>query len=159
LVITMGRKEYYKDPGAPAPNSLVPASNMLVVNDAGEILMQRRRDTGQWALPGGKQEIGESAAECAVREAEEETGILAEVTGFLGVYSNPEHIVEYTDGECRQQFEVVYLGRPVSGEPKANDEADAVRWIAPDDLGSFDIHPSMHEQIGHYLAGTYPYLG
>lgn len=86
------------------------------------------------------------------------TGVLAQVIGFLGVYSNPEHIVEYTDGERRQQFEVVYIGRPVGGEPRINDEADDVRWIAPDDLASFDIHPSMHEQIGHYLRGTYPYL-
>ncbi|MFD7443991.1 NUDIX hydrolase [Streptomyces sp. NPDC059909] len=155
----MGRTEYYHDPKAPKANTLIPASNMLVVNDEGAILLQRRRDTGQWALPGGAQDIGESPAQCAVRECEEETGIVAEVTGFLGVYSNPEHIIEYTDGEIRQQYEAVYIGRPVGGQPTVNDEADGVRWIRPEDLGSLDIHASMHEQIGHYLLGTYPYLG
>ncbi|WP_329400280.1 NUDIX domain-containing protein [Streptomyces melanogenes] len=155
----MGRTEYYYDPKAPKANTLIPASNMLVVNDKGEILLQRRRDTGQWALPGGAQDIGESPAQCAVRECEEETGVVAEVTGFLGVYSNPAHIVAYTDGEIRQQFEVAYIGRPMGGRPTINDEADGVRWVHPDDLGTLDIHPSMHEQIGHYLSGDYPHLG
>ncbi len=155
----MGRNEYYYDPKAPKANTLIPASNLLVVNEAGAILLQRRRDTGQWALPGGVQDIGESPAQCAVRECQEETGIIAEVTGFLGVYSNPDHIVAYTDGEIRQQYEAAYIGCPVGGEPTVNDEADGVRWVAPEDLGTLDIHPSMHEQIGHYLTGTYPHLG
>ncbi|MEY9938586.1 8-oxo-dGTP pyrophosphatase MutT (NUDIX family) [Streptacidiphilus sp. MAP5-52] len=57
----MGRTEYLNDPSAPKANTLIPASNLLVVNASGEILLQRRRDTGQWALPGGAQDIGETA--------------------------------------------------------------------------------------------------
>ena len=63
------RIEYWHDDQAPRPNSLVPASNLLVANDSGQILLQRRRDTGQWALPGGKQDIGETPSQCAVRES------------------------------------------------------------------------------------------
>jgi 8-oxo-dGTP pyrophosphatase MutT (NUDIX family) len=155
----MGRIEYYHDPAAPKANSLVPASNLLVVNDDGAILFQRRRDTGQYALPGGKQDIGETAAECAVRECEEETGIRAEITGFLGVYTNPHHIVAYTDGEIRQQYENCYIGRPIGGEPTINDEADDVVWIQPADLDKYDIHASMRQQVGDYLSGNYPYIG
>ncbi|SFC61769.1 NUDIX domain-containing protein [Streptomyces aidingensis] len=155
----MGRTEYYYDPDAPKANTLIPASNLLVVNADGAILMQRRRDTGQWALPGGAQEIGESPAECAARECEEETGVRAEVTGFLGVYSNPAHIIAYSDGEIRQQYEAVYIGRPIGGAPAANDEASDVRWVRPDELDELDIHASMREQIGHYLSGAYPYVG
>ncbi|MFC4034185.1 NUDIX hydrolase [Streptomyces polygonati] len=155
----MGRTEYYNDPDAPKANTLIPASNLLVVDESGAILLQRRRDTGQWALPGGAQDIGETAAQCAVRECLEETGIIAELTGFLGVYTNPHHIVAYTDGEIRQQYENTYIGRPVGGEPTINDEADGVRWVQPDDLDAYDIHASMRQQIGDYLAGTYPYLG
>lgn len=99
----MGRTEYYNDPNAPKANTLIPASNLLVVNEAGSILLQRRRGTGQWALPGGAQAIGETAAQYAIRECLEETGIIAEISGFLGVYTNPKHIVAYTDGEIRQQ--------------------------------------------------------
>ena len=154
----MGRTEYYYDAQAPKANSLVPASNLLVVDETDAILLQRRRDTGQWALPGGAQDIGETAAQCAVRECLEETGILAEITGFLGVYTNPQHIVAYSDGEIRQQYETTYIGRPASGEPTVNDEADAVRFVSPGDLGGYDIHPSMRQQIGDYLAGTSPPL-
>jgi 8-oxo-dGTP pyrophosphatase MutT (NUDIX family) len=154
----MGRTEYYFDSTAPKANSLVPASNLLVVNADGAILLQRRRDTGQWALPGGAQDIGETAAQCALRECREETGIIAEITGFLGVYTNPDHIVAYTDGEIRQQYETTYIGRPTGGEPTVNNEADAVRFVLPADLNEYDIHPSMRQQIGDYLAGTYPPL-
>ncbi|WP_330253470.1 NUDIX domain-containing protein [Nocardia sp. NBC_00565] len=58
----MGRIEYYHDPKAPEPNSLVVACNLLVTDESGAILMQRRRDTGQWALPGGAMDFGETAA-------------------------------------------------------------------------------------------------
>jgi len=81
----MGRIEYYNDSTAPKANSLVVACNLLVTDDTGAILLQRRRDTRQWALPGGAMDIGETASQCAVRECKEETGIEAEVTGFLGV--------------------------------------------------------------------------
>ena len=155
----MGRVEYYHDPKAPKPNSLVVACNLLVTDDDGAILLQRRRDTGQWALPGGAMDFGETPAECAIRECHEETGITAEIIEFLGIYSNPNHIVAYTDGEVRQQYENTYIGRPVSGKPTINDEADGVEFVAAGDLDSYDIHPSMRQQIGDYLSGSYPYLG
>jgi len=120
--------------------------------------LQPRRDTGQWALPGGAQELGETIAECAVRECREETGVDVAVTGILGVYSDPRHIVEYSDGEVRQEYEVTLVGRPIGGEPTINEEASDVRWVHPDDLGVLDIHPTMRRQIDHYLAGQYPHV-
>jgi 8-oxo-dGTP pyrophosphatase MutT (NUDIX family) len=154
----MGRIEHWHNPQAPKPNTLIPASNLLVVNDRGEILLQRRRDTGQWAIPSGAQEIGETPTECAIRECREETGIDAEVTGFLGVYSDPAHVVEYTDGEIRQEYEVTMIGRPIRGAPAANDEASDVRWVQPHDLDMLDIHPTIQRQIDHYLRNEYPHI-
>lgn len=151
------RIEYWHDDQAPSPNSLVPASNLLVVNSLGQILLQRRRDTGQWALPGGKQDFGETPSQCAIRECEEETGVRASITGFLGVYSDPAHIVEYTsNGEVRQEFEITLIGEPVAGQPAANDEASDVRWVAPAELDRLDIHPTMRRQLDDYLQGSYP---
>jgi 8-oxo-dGTP pyrophosphatase MutT (NUDIX family) len=154
----MGRIEYLNDPSAPKPNSLVPAAGVLAVDDRGRVLLQRRRDTGQWAIPMGKQELGETVAQCAVRETREETGVLVEVTGLLGIYSDPGHIVAYTDGETRQEYEVILLGRPVSGEPAANDEASAAGWFTAAELEGLDIHPTQWRQLYDWLNGKHPHV-
>ncbi|MFK3981288.1 NUDIX hydrolase [Micromonospora sp. NPDC050397] len=154
----MGRVEYWNDPDAPKANTLVPACGVLAVDDQGAILLQRRRDTGQWALPMGKMEIGETPSECAVRETREETGIDVKVTGILGVYSDPGHIVAYTDGEVRQEYEVTLLARPVGGALTANDEASEIGWFLPDELASLDIHPTMWRQITDYLRQRFPHI-
>lgn len=151
------RNEYWHDPNAPTANSLVPAAMLLVIDAEGRLLLQCRRDTGQWAIPGGKQELGEAPSTCAVREAEEETGVRARVTGLLGVFSDPDHVVEYTsDGEVRQEFEITLLGEPVSGNPSGTAESSHAAWIAPHELDNYDIHPTMRRQIDAYLSGSYP---
>jgi 8-oxo-dGTP pyrophosphatase MutT (NUDIX family) len=153
------RIEYLNDPAAPKPNSLVPAAGVLAVDDAGRVLLQRRRDTGQWAIPMGKQELGETVAQCAVRETAEETGVTVEVNGILGIYSDPGHIVLYeSDGETRQEFEIILLGRPVSGEPAANDEASAASWFTTAELDGLDIHQTQRRQLRDWLGGTYPHV-
>ena len=154
----MGRVEYWNDPVAPKPNSLVPACGILAVDDLGRVLLQRRRDTGQWAIPMGKQELGETPSQCAIRETQEETGVLTMITGILGVYSDPGHIVAYTDGEIRQEWELILLGRPVSGSPAVNDEASDVRWVAVADLESLDIHPTQWRQLRDWLNGSGPHV-
>ena len=155
----MGRTDFFHDETAPKANSLVPAAGILAVDDQGRLLLQRRRDTGQWAIPMGKMELGETPTECAVRETLEETGVQVEPTGLLGIYSDPGYIVAYDDhqdptrfGEVRQEFEITLIGRPVSGSPTVNDEADSVRWFDPAELDDLDIHPGMRRQIADYLA-------
>jgi 8-oxo-dGTP pyrophosphatase MutT (NUDIX family) len=152
------RVEYWNDPQAPAPNSLVPACGVLALDGEGRLLVQRRRDTGQWALPMGKMELGETPSACAIRETEEETGILVEVTQILGIFSDPGHVVAYGDGEIRQEYEVIFIARPISGAPRVNDEASEVRWVTPDDLRDLDIHPTQWRQLNHFLDRTYPFF-
>ena len=154
----MGRVEYWNDPAAPKPNSLVPACGVLAADDSGRVLLQRRRDTGQWAIPMGKQELGETPSQCAIRETLEETGVLTELTGILGVYSDPRHIVAYSDGEVRQEWELTFLGRPVSGTPTVNDEAIDVRWVEPGDLEALDIHPTQWRQLRDWLTRAWPHV-
>jgi 8-oxo-dGTP pyrophosphatase MutT (NUDIX family) len=154
----MGRTEYWNDPQAPKPNSLVPACGVLATDDQGRILLQRRRDTGQWAIPMGKMELGETPSQCAIRETREETGVLTEITAILGIYSDPGHIIAYSDGENRQEYEVILLGRPVSGTPTANDEASDVAWIEPGNLAAFDIHPTQWRQLHDYLNQSWPHV-
>jgi RNA-directed DNA polymerase len=54
-------------------------------------------------------DLGESIVETAVREVKEETGLDIEVTGLIGVYTNPRHVMAYTDGEVRQQFSLCLI--------------------------------------------------
>jgi 8-oxo-dGTP pyrophosphatase MutT (NUDIX family) len=149
------RIDYYDDPAAPPPNSVVPAAVALVVNDAGEILMIRRTDNGNWALPGGAIEMSESVAGAAVRETFEETGIRVEVTGLLGVYSDPGHVIHFTSNdEVRREFSVVVTARPVGGEPTVSSESSEVRWVPPGDLGGYKMGRAMRKRVDDYLSGT-----
>ncbi|WP_410876388.1 NUDIX domain-containing protein [Nocardia sp. A7] len=154
------RRDYYKDPRAPKANSLVPGGSVLVTDGAGRILMQRRGDSGNWSLPGGVMEIGETLGECAVRETKEETGLDIEITGLLGIYTDPEHVIEYGDGEVRQEFAVTYLGRVVGGDIAVSSESTEVRFVGADELMDLPVHPTVRLRIGHFEeGGAAPYLG
>jgi 8-oxo-dGTP pyrophosphatase MutT (NUDIX family) len=155
------RIDFYDDPDAPPANSIVPSANVVVVNDAGEILLIRRSDNDNWALPGGGMDPGESLPETAIRETAEETGIDVEVTGLVGIYTDPRHVILYTsNGEVRQEFSIVFTARPVHGEPRPSDESREVRWFPPEDLASLPMHRSMRLRILDFLAGSEkPHLG
>ncbi|MFF0228856.1 NUDIX hydrolase [Micromonospora sp. NPDC005254] len=156
----MARTEHYHDPNAPKANSIVVAVSVFVRDEHGQVLLIQRTDNGLWSLPGGGQEIGETVAETAVRETREETGISVEVTGMVGVYSDPDHIIEYSDGEVRQQFSLCFRAEPISGTPTPSDESHEVRWVARDELAALDIHPSTLLRINHgYEDRREPYIG
>lgn len=147
-----GRIDYYDDPTAPPANSMVPSVNVIVENDAGQILMIRRSDNGNWALPGGAIDLGESMSQAGVRETLEETGIECEVTGVVGIYTDPKHIILYTsDGEARQEFSILLTGRRLAGEPTPSSESTEVHWVEPAALADRAMHRSMRRRIDHYL--------
>lgn len=156
----MARIEHYYNPQAPKPNSIVVAVTAFVRDDQDRVLLICRTDNGLWALPGGAQDFGEYIAETAVRETKEETGVDIEVTGVVGIYTNPNHVIEYSDGEVRQQFSICFRGRYLGGEPTPSDESSEVRWVGRDDLDALPIHPSMRLRINHgYENRTEPYIG
>ncbi|SEG94921.1 ADP-ribose pyrophosphatase YjhB, NUDIX family [Thermomonospora echinospora] len=156
----MARTEYYDDPDAPKPNSLVVAASAVVANERGEILMQRRADSGLWALPGGAMEMADSLPGTAVREVKEETGYDIEVIGLVGTYTDPRHIIAYSDGEVRRQFNVCFLARLVGGELQISDESLEVRWVPPGELDELPMHHTQRLRLKHYQENrTAPYLG
>ena len=151
------RIDYYDDPDAPKPNSVVPAAVALVVREDGAVLLMRRTDNGNWALPGGAIEMNESVADAAIRETFEETGIRVEVTGLLGIYSNPGHVIHFTSNdEVRREFSIVVTARPVGGEPTTSTESSEVRWVAPTDLAGYKMGSAMRERVDDYLRGGGP---
>ncbi len=157
----MGRRiDYLDDPNAPKANSLVPSVNSIVVNDQSQILLIQRTDNGNWSLPGGAMDLGESIRQAAIRETLEETGIQTEVTGISGIYTNPNHVLHYTSNdEVRQEFSIVFTARAIAGEPTPSSESSQVEWVALENLDDHPMHTSMRKRLDHYLNGTTaPYL-
>ncbi|WP_427891932.1 NUDIX hydrolase [Kribbella sp. GL6] len=147
-----GRIDYYDDPDAPAANSMVPSVNVVIENDAGEILMIERSDNGNWALPGGAIDLGESMSQAGVRETKEETGIACEILDVLGIYTDPKHIILYTsNGEARQEFSILLHGRATGGTPTPSSESTRVRWIPQSELNDLQMNSTMRRRIDHYL--------
>jgi ADP-ribose pyrophosphatase YjhB (NUDIX family) len=145
------RIEHFNDPEAPAANSLVPAASAIVVDDAGRILLHRRTDNTLWSIPGGAMEVGESIAETVVREVKEETGLDVEPERVVGIYSNPRHVVEYADGEVRQQFSICFACRLVGGQVALSDESSEVGFFTPAGIEAMPVHESIRLRIRHYL--------
>lgn len=153
----MSRTDHYHDPDAPKATSIVIAVSAFVLDDHGRLLMIRRTDNGLYALPGGRHELGETMTEAAVRETEEETGLRITVTGLVGIYSNPEHVMAYSDGEVRQEFSICFRGRVTGGELRTSDESSEVLWIDRSELDHIDVHPSIRLRIDHGFDRREPF--
>ncbi len=111
----------------------VPAAGVLLV-EAGRVLLVKRRwepRAGDWCLPAGFMEAGETPEQTAVRELQEETGIIAQLTGLFGVYAG------FDDPRVRAVL-ILYTGITTGGESHAGDDAIELDWFAldalPDDL-------------------------
>ncbi|ASU80428.1 NUDIX domain-containing protein [Actinopolyspora erythraea] len=157
----MSKRDYYGDPQAPAANSLVVAVAVAVVvrDDSGRVLLIERTDNDLWALPGGAQDIGETTRQAALREVAEETGLTVEITGIVGIYSDPRHVIAYDDGEVRQEFSIVFAARPAAGRLRPSSESRRVHWIQPEKLDSLTMHPTMRMRIEHaFQERSRPYL-
>ena len=156
----MSRVDYLNDPNAPAANSLVPSVTAIVTNDNSELLLVHKTDNDLWALPGGGMDVGESVADAAVREVKEETGIDVEVTGMVGIYTHPGHVMAYDDGEVRQQFSVCFTTRMLGGDLRTSSETNEVCFVAMDRIDDLRIHPSMRLRVQHWQERrSEPYIG
>jgi ADP-ribose pyrophosphatase YjhB (NUDIX family) len=158
------RLDFYHEPDAPEPTTRKPSASAAVRDDAGRLLILRRADNGLWTIPTGGLKLGETIAQCAARECREETGIEIEVTGLVGVFSDPGHVVAYLKGrkiqEVRQPVNVCVRGRPVGGQlAPAAGEAMEVRWVDLGELAAIDVHPAIRKRITVAVADSAtPYL-
>lgn len=157
----MSRIDHINNPDAPAPNSVVPSTTAFVVDEEGRVLLIRRTDNGDWALPGGAHDYGEFIAGTAIRETKEESGIDIEITGIVGLYTDPHHLIEYSDGEVRQQFSICFRGKQIGGTITTSSESSEVGWFERSELAALPINPSMRLRIehGYDRAEETPYVG
>ncbi len=91
--------------------------------------MVRRADDGHWDLPGGRVEVGEEVQAAARRELLEETGLHAAELALLGVFSGPDTLHTYPDGNTVAWVTVLYLCREAQGQFRAADDAADVGWF------------------------------
>ncbi len=101
-------------------------------------------------------ELGESLAECGIRETKEETGLDVEIAGIIGTYTNPNHIFAYDDGEVRQEFSICLLGKPVGGTLAVSDESHEVGWFAPEDIDRLPMVDNIRRRFEDWRSGAFP---
>ena len=112
-----------------------------------KILLTRRADNGLWCLPGGCIEPGESAPEACVREVLEETGLEVEAGRLVGVYSSPDRITEYPDGNRYQTVTLCFEARSVGGDIRTSEETTDFGYFSLAEIQFMDVMENHSERI------------
>ena len=112
-----------------------------------KVLLTRRADNGQWVLPGGHMEAGESLAESCEREVWEETGLRVRAARLIGVYSTPHRVVAYADGNRHQFVSLAFECERLDGELTLNEEVTEFGYFSPAEVEALDMMEHHRERI------------
>jgi 8-oxo-dGTP pyrophosphatase MutT (NUDIX family) len=118
-----------------------------IFDEHGRIFLTRRADNGQWCLPGGRMESGESAAEACEREVFEETGLSVRVKRLVGVYSHPDQLVVYPDGNKAHIVALHFEAEIVKGEPGLSDETTDYGYFTMDEVQGMQLLGRHKERV------------
>jgi ADP-ribose pyrophosphatase YjhB (NUDIX family) len=119
-----------------------------------KILLTKRTDNGRWCLPGGLLESGESVAEACEREVWEETGLKVRTKRLVGVYSNPDQLVIYPDGNKAFFVALSFEVELISGELGLSNETTDVGYYTLRDMESMPMHGQHKMRAEDALLGT-----
>ena len=108
--------EVFYGPGLGKQGKIRLGTSAIIFNEEGKFLLTQRQDNGQWCLPGGAVESGESLAEACEREVFEETGLQVRVKRLVGVYSHPDQLVVYKDGHKAFIVAIHFEAEIIGGE-------------------------------------------
>ncbi len=127
---------------------------VLVENAKGQLLLQKRSDTGQWCVPGGALEPGETYLEAAIRELSEEVGIKVKNLELYGLYSGDDRMIHYPNGDVVYSLSVIFITRDYDGQISDTDEEVLEhrffdRKDIPDDLFIPDARPIIDWKNGN----------
>src|SRR5437016_2561518 len=116
---------------------LLPSAAVAVLDDKSRLLLCLHRDKNIWVAPGGLIEPGEQPADAAVRETWEETGLIVEITGILGVYGGPDLIIDYPNGDKAAYIGTIFRGKVIGGTPRPDGEETLdVRYFTREEFGA-----------------------
>ena len=118
-----------------------------------KILLTRRGDNGQWCLPSGGVETGESVTEAIKRETWEETGLVIDVKRLTSVFSSPDRLVIYGDGGKFQFVILNFEVKMIGGKPGLSDETTDMGYYSIAEIEKMDIFPHHKQFVSDTLAG------
>lgn len=128
-----------------------PAASVIVENEKGKILLQKRKDNGSWSYNGGAVELFERVEDAAARELYEETGLKALSLELFGIFSGEEQHYIYPNGDEVSTIDIVYICRSFTGELKCQpEEVEELKFFGIDEIPE-NICPPVREPIRKYI--------
>ena len=118
-----------------------------------KVLLTQRMDNGRWCLPGGHMESGESAAEACEREVWEETGLKVRATRLLGVYSNPDQLVIYKDGNKAFFVVLNFEAEVLEGTLGLSNETTAYGYFTLKEMEAMQMHGQHKLRVEDAMRG------
>jgi ADP-ribose pyrophosphatase YjhB (NUDIX family) len=122
-----------------------PGVAVIIMDEEKRVLLQKRSDVGLWGIPSGHVEPGETVAEAAIREVQEETNLQIHILKLVGVYSEPNsQVFKYPNGRMVHFITTCFLAEVIGGQLRCNSsESLDVRFFPITDLpsGLLDMHP------------------
>ena len=118
-----------------------------------KVLLVRRADNGKWAVPGGYMSAGESFSEACKREVLEETGLEVTITRLIGVYTSPNLLLEYPDGNKWQLVILHFEAELVSGELKPSEETTEFGFFSLSEINVLDMNGLDRKRVFDGFAG------
>jgi len=108
--------------------------DVFVVNNKKEVLLIKRADNLRWSLPGGCHDLGETPAQCAIRECKEETGFDVRITELLGTWSSTSYEFIYYPYKDNEFCHLMFIAEVIGGESTKSSESLDVNWFSENDL-------------------------
>jgi 8-oxo-dGTP pyrophosphatase MutT (NUDIX family) len=123
------------------------------------LLLQQRSDGGQWGLPGGSVEVGESVLQALSREVREETGLEVRARRLIGVYSDPAlQVVRYPTGHVWHYVTLCFECAICGGQLATSEETLDLRFFSPRRLPA-TLLPNHRIRVRDALArGSRPFI-
>ena len=120
----------------------------MIFNESREkVLLTQRADNGLWCLPSRGVDPGESVEETIIREVQEETGVSVRVLRLIGVYSDPDMLVVFPDGNTVQVVALNFEAEIVSGKTGLSDETTDFGYFNLSEIENLDMLTNHHQRI------------